>query len=88
MLPDAAKSRHLPLEDLNLSLRIRNALRVGRDIRTVEELCRLGPEEIIRLPGLSSISLRQIEDALATKGHWLGEFRADGSRRLPLAPSS
>jgi DNA-directed RNA polymerase alpha subunit len=63
----------MPLEDLAISLRIRNAL-AHDDIRTVEELCRLSPGDILRVPGLSTVSLRQINDALAEKGHALGEY--------------
>ncbi len=54
-----------------MSRRAKNALRLA-GIETVEELCRLCPEDVLELEHVGRKTLTNIEDALARVGKKLG----------------
>ena len=60
-----------PVEDLNLTIRLRNCLR-AKNIRCIGELVQFTEVELLRLPNLGKTSVQYIEDALTVHGLSLG----------------
>ena len=59
---------NLTIEDLDVPARIRNYLAQHSGINTVEELLVLSRDELLRRPGIGTVSLGEIEAALAVRG--------------------
>ena len=76
-----SSKRPLLVQDLEIPYRTFNALVNGAGLVTVNELCQRSQREILGLNRIGRISLEEIKEALAAKGHYLGQYRADGTDR-------